>query len=244
MTPEDTPEDTPAPQEAISPPPASSTLVIDIETAPCFGSPTGGPMLLNPRLSYVCAVGLGVEAPGAPGRLNVDLWLSESEADEAEILDQLNLVLLNQPAGRVQVLPGARLIGHHVEGFDFPYLIQRAAMRDARRGLTDWTARYAGIAKLLPERLGGAFEVLDTCARWKVAYKGTTAASGSLDAICQAFGLPSKPDKGEAFHTLDRAGQEAYLTHDVEMTWRVARLLFPALAKDALAPAPAFPRLR
>jgi hypothetical protein len=78
--------------------------------------------------------------------------------------------------GRPEVI---KWVGHYITGFDLRFIWQRCVVNNIRPSITiPYDAKPWGDI------------VFDTCSQWK----GNGSSSGSMDAICKAFGIKGKGD--------------------------------------------------
>lgn len=109
---------------------------------------------------------------------------------------------------------GRKLVGFNSKDFDVPFLIQRSVILGVDVPSTVWqNDRY----------LDSTF--VDLRDRWG----GGSRAAGSLDMICRAAGIGSKPEgvNGAMFHKLfddeqTRPQAIEYLRNDLAMTWELS----------------------
>lgn len=109
---------------------------------------------------------------------------------------------------------GRKLVGFNSKDFDVPFLIQRSVILGVDVPSTVWqNDRY----------LDSTF--VDLRDRWG----GGSRASGSLDTICRAAGIGSKPEgvNGAMFYKLFELAETRpqaieYLRNDLAMTWELS----------------------
>lgn len=102
-------------------------------------------------------------------------WATDEGAMLTSFFEALDSGIHDRP-GRPQTL---KWIGHYITGFDLRFIWQRSVVN-----------RVKSEIEIPYKAKPWDNNVFDTCIEWK----GTGSSSGSLDAICKAFGIPGKGD--------------------------------------------------
>jgi hypothetical protein len=111
--------------------------------------------------------------------------VTAQQSSEPSTLDEramLNSFLLSLKEGFYST-PGRpetiKWVGHYITGFDLRFIWQRCVVNKVRPSIT------------IPyDAKPWSDNVFDTCSQWK----GSSSSSGSMDAICKAFGIQGKGD--------------------------------------------------
>lgn len=167
---------------------------------------------LNASIGCICAIGYRNDA----GKVIIETALDHSEDD---LIDRFwtrynRCIKQDRP-----------LVGFNIKNFDVPFITRRSWAYGIRtpQNLTNATGQW----------LNPAF--IDLMERWQC---GNRKDYASMDTICRAFGLQTKPDdcSGAEFARLLRGDESEkqsainYLIGDLEMTWQLAERMGVATA--------------